>query len=477
MRQKQIIGMNLADNEEIIWRIQFCFRILEQYYWLINAYTLDFFSCDHWSKLPWSWQKFLPSVGPVELSRWIESGEQRRVWPLSLLCYRRLTRISSLDRKPVSNLESLEKLIGRPLSNEENATFESPSEEITSAAQQHKDLLNIFRKHVKSKKQHEIFRIGKVCTLCASATSCHNVLDIGSGVGHLARFLHYGLNFTVACLEAESEFNSSAERFDMDLKIAVENMGKTPRRPPLHVVCRLTSNTDIETLHKMTYPVFDGGFGIIGLHTCGDLVPYMLRYFAASEKIRYLVSAGCCYMKMTSDCLGTNNPGYPVSDFVGNFKGVPLEYESREVACHALEMYLKRLNDNEVEKLKIHCYRAALECILVSIDPSLKRSGLRSVKNAHCMPFNSYAMEAVKKMDINLDKKELQSVETLKRLSRWQEVYKFYTIRLMLAPVIETVILLDRLLFLKERGFRATILPLFDPVLSARNLTIVAMKL
>jgi len=61
-------------------------------------------------------------------------------------------------------------------------------------------------------------------------------------------------------------------------------------------------------------------------------------------------------------------------------------------------------------------------------------------------------MEAVKKMDINLDKKELQSVETLKRLSRWQEVYKFYTIRLMLAPVIETVILLDRLLFLKERG-------------------------
>jgi len=78
-------------------------------------------------------------------------------------------------------------------------------------------------------------------------------LDIGSGVGHLARFLHYGLNFTVACLEAESEFNSSAERFDMDLKIAVENMGKTPRRPPLHVVCRLTSNTDIETLHKVSF--------------------------------------------------------------------------------------------------------------------------------------------------------------------------------------------------------------------------------
>ena len=37
-------------------------------------------------------------------------------------------------------------------------------------------------------------------------------------------------------------------------------------------------------------------------------------------------------------------------------------------------------------------------------------------------------------------------------LLQWKRVVIFYTLRLLLAPLVETILLLDRLLYLKELG-------------------------
>ena len=51
----------------------------------------------------------------------------------------------------------------------------------------------MFRKHVKPKKQHELVRMAAVSdVLSAAAADCERLIDIGSGVGHLARLLSYG---------------------------------------------------------------------------------------------------------------------------------------------------------------------------------------------------------------------------------------------------------------------------------------------
>lgn len=55
----------------------------------------------------------------------------------------------------------------------------------------------------------------------------------------------------------------------------------------------------------------------------------------------------------------------------------------------------------------------------------------------------------------------------------------YWTLRAALGPVLETLLLLDRLLFLQEQGnvcIQAVMLPLFDPVLSPRNVALVAEK-
>ncbi|RVW94343.1 Protein RRNAD1 [Vitis vinifera] len=67
----------------------------------------------------------------------------------------------------------------------------------------------------------------------------------------------------------------------------------------------------------------------------------------------------------------------------------------------------------------------------------------------------------------------------------WEEAAPFaefigpyWSLRAALGPLLETLILLDRLLFLQEQGssVEAVMLPIFDPVLSPRNVAIIAKK-
>ena len=149
----------------------------------------------------------------------------------------------------------------------------------------------------------------------------------------------------------------------------------------------------------------DKQFILVGLHTCGDLGPTMLRVFSHCDQIVGLVSVGCCYMKVTcpsgvseaslyqkscghstasllhapnksqtsmtgtgtgglsdedrtsetasgiehsllaqtSSQVTSQEIGYPLSELVRSLPGHSLSYEAREVACHALEAFRERL--------------------------------------------------------------------------------------------------------------------------------------
>lgn len=71
-------------------------------------------------------------------------------------------------------------------------------EELSQAAGQQKGLEHVFRKHVKPKKQHEIARLSDVIRTVANSGNGDNVsnlVDVGSGLGHLSRLLSFGHGF------------------------------------------------------------------------------------------------------------------------------------------------------------------------------------------------------------------------------------------------------------------------------------------
>lgn len=144
-------------------------------------------------------------------------------------------------------------------------------------------------------------------------------------------------------------------------------------------------------------------FIIVGLHTCGDLAPTILRVYAQSREVVGLLSVGCCYMKLSCpdgrDSLdagtvevgskhtgqwdnvpgdATDNPdgmaallvdgascstgvnvnegtgwGYPMSKCLTQLPAshTQLSYAAREVACHSIEMYRERLVGEEWDSL------------------------------------------------------------------------------------------------------------------------------
>ena len=209
-------------------------------------------------------------------------------------------------------------------------------------------------------------------------------------------------------------------------------------------------------------------YGVLGLHTCGDLGPILVRLFAESDRAAWLQSVGCCYMYLKQML--------PMSAFLHRQPWRDLSYVGHELSCHAIEVYAERLRRGEAGKLKVHCYRALLEKLFLTKCPGLRHKGLRTVTRAHEKEFADYVRLATAKLELTWEDEEFSVEIVTEPLSQWWRVVAFYSLKLVLAPVIETVLLLDRCLYLHEKGCDSALVPIFDPSLSPRNHVLVSVK-
>ncbi|XP_052585984.1 methyltransferase-like protein 25B isoform X4 [Peromyscus californicus insignis] len=417
-----------------------------------------------------------------------EEIRYRSVWPLTLLALKSTACALAFTRTP---------------------GFQTPSEFLENPSQSSR-LTAPFRKHVKPKKQHEIRRLGECflrspwlifhpygfrsqepvprrdfCFLLfqlvkklSDLTGCTQVVDVGSGQGHLSRFMSLGLGLMVKSLEGNQRLVERAQHLDQELLQALDKMEKKhpqvvqrgPRHSPRHVVQWVSSTALCE---ELLLPLETPGQGstrllLTGLHACGDLSVALLRHFCCCSEVVALASVGCCYMKLS-------DPGsYPLSQWVAGLPGHELPYRLREGACHALEDYAERLQ-KAGPGLQTHCFRAALETVIRHVCPELRRPGVQGIPRAHELKIEEYVQQGLQR--VGLDPQLPLDLAAL-RAQQAQEnrVVAFFSLALLLAPLVETLILLDRLLYLQEQGFYAELLPIFSPELSPRNLVLVATK-
>ena len=98
-----------------------------------------------------------------------------------------------------------------------HAEWKSYEEELSSKGKQHKNLQHIFRKHVKPKKQHEIARLGSLVKSISESNNISQIVDIGSGVGHLSRLLAYAHSLKTVSIDSKENYVESAQIFDDQL--------------------------------------------------------------------------------------------------------------------------------------------------------------------------------------------------------------------------------------------------------------------
>ncbi|KAM4567979.1 methyltransferase-like protein 25B isoform 2-T2 [Fundulus diaphanus] len=535
---------------------------LAQYSHLTDSFIIEFFTENLWQTLPSPWQAVLQDLSYPQTARLLldaSHNEDRRypsVWPLSLLAFRATAHALAFPRECRPDR-------GRV------AGSQRPDEFLENQSQS--SLLgHIFRKHVKPKKQHEIRKLGTLVKQLCDQTGCRRVVDVGSGQGHLSRFLSFGLGLSVTAIEADHTLAAMAAKYDGELLWTLEKEKQKKscsfpppeaRSVPRHIAGWVNPKASWEAFIKqlkyanhgmegaqtscgpskkrradLTQTPQTGGlwlssdrsereqmlsegsccsdiqtfseegrdaeetrlldypdFVLTGLHACGDLSATLLRHFVSCPQVRGITSVACCYMKITTKenptppgLISPPTPltpgaeavplefGYPMSSWVRGLPGHQLSYKAREGACHAVEDYKRRLVE-ESQLLRTHCYRAMLETFIRDARPDLRRAGIQTIKKAHLLAFTEYARLGLPRVglppDLALDQERVAAM-----LKQQSKVVVYFTLSLLLAPVVETLVLLDRMIYLKENGLDSQLIPLFNPNFSPRNFVLVALK-
>lgn len=464
------------------------FRVLDVYGWLLDSYIVDFFLEDLWSKLPGGWQSTLDSVSPVELGKWILGESGTRVWPLSLIALRQVIRKLEINRN--HNEREAIKCRGRENGEVSDVNCLSTGKINSvnlSSNLKHPKFDKLFIKHVKTKKRYEIEKIAKILNECTSKTNCTCVVDIGAGVGHLSRVLAFKYGLNVICIEQDSTLTNQAKKYDNELSASMEKYKFAYSGKIDHVSMTVNANNSGEQVINDLITNFANGsvkklkteeFGLIGLHPCGDLATTLLRLYSSCEKAKFICIVGCCYMKLTLRNDENNLKGFPMSKHVSLMCNNKLSFNALEVACHAVEKHCEKLKSDNYTDLVVHTYRAVLEYILVQKSPKLRRIQVKSVKVKEGMSFEQYCKSAIENLEVE-NQPELSyftQSNVCEFLTKSKRVLLFNSLRLMLAPLVETCILLDRFLFLSEKGLIPSLKAEFDCKLSPRNFVLTSTK-
>ncbi|XP_033211699.1 protein RRNAD1 [Belonocnema kinseyi] len=461
------------------------FRVLDIYGWLLDSYIVDFFLEDLWNKLPGEWQNTLDVVSPQELGKWILGEACERVWPLSLMALREVIRSLVINR----NHNEGEAIKCKKRSSE-GKSFNS-LEELDSVNSNlyvnDSKFNNLFIKHVKTKKRYEIEKMSQILGDCALKANCKCVVDIGAGMGHLARVLAFKYGFSVTCVEQDPLLTAQAKKCDEQFLTSLRKYNPNCNGKLQHVSMTVNVNDSGEEVVNYLTKSFESEqtlitkrkeLGLVGLHPCGDLATTLLRLYSNCAEAKFICIVGCCYMKLTRSGDKFALKGYPMSQYVSTLDNNEISFNALEVSCHAMEKHCDKLKEERFSDLIVHTYRAALEYMLVQKSSKLRRIQVNSVKVKNGMCFEQYCKAAVANLEPHKQPEDFYYTQPkiIQFLSEWNRVLVFGSLRLMLAPLVETCVLLDRFLFLSEKKLGPSLKAEFDCRVSPRNFVLISSK-
>lgn len=299
--------------------------------------------------------------------------------------------------------------------------------------------------------------------------------------------------------------NQKGSKLDVDIKEQLENYK--------NITEFITVDTDFKQLFLDNFKLESEqapGICLSGLHTCGNLAPSCLTIYNKNKAISALCNVGCCYHLMTeqfsrftyvglrdkegrkssvknlrdayAEIEDKNNPGFPLSKYLTT-RQVQLGRNPRMLACQSIQRVIHRK-----EHPHNHLFFRSLLDILIQDKRKEYYDVIEVGKVKPSNTFVEYVRKCVKNNKyLNFDDVTDDELNELAEKYSTQKYYSdlFYLIRLSLAQVIETSILLDRLLYLKEMDEehnrcgddrKSFLVRLFDPVVSPRCYGIVAIK-
>ena len=277
---------------------------------------------------------------------------------------------------------------------------------------------------------------------------------------------------------------------------------------------------------------------IISLHSCGNLTHHGLRSLTLNPSVHALALVGCCYNLLTErlpplrqpsiPCSTLRTPnsrlqatssacdpdGFPMSNRLlhyphpsGHGSGIRFNITARMMAVQAPANWTREESDGFFTK---HFYRALFQKILVDrgvVAPQVedpedvmgkKRGGspvknpivLGSLRKSALISFTTYVRAAIAKLEADevhgpkireamhgITDEEIKAYET-KYGHKKKELSIVWSLMAFSAQVVESVIVMDRWLWLREQKEvkECWVESIFDYAISPRNLVVVGIK-
>lgn len=300
------------------------------------------------------------------------------------------------------------------------------------------------------KKTHELERV--LALLETRARFIHQAVDIGGGMGHLARLCARTFGWTFHSIDRDAALQDKGRQW----------LTRT-QRPAGDTVCFIQASVEDGPQPRIDSLFTGEDRASIGLHTCGPLALTQIR---KSQGAGFILNVGCCYDKLEAP------RDYPVSRFGGEH---PLPFTPHALALTTRGRHHK--TQEEFARMKrVYAWRFAFDLLAKRRFPErgFVRAG-DAPRRLYAGSFAGYALDRLERLGLKpgMTDAELDAFEVSAR-AQTRDLLLCHLLRDRFARALEVVLLLDRALLLEELGFQVELLQLFDPSLSPRNLALVA---
>ncbi|KAI8082960.1 methyltransferase domain-containing protein [Halteromyces radiatus] len=306
-----------------------------------------------------------------------------------------------------------------------------------------------------------------------------HVIDLGAGQGYLSRTMAFQYDLQVMAIDGSEVQTCGAKRFDT---MAIKGF-KDKEHLIHHVTDLFTPENATDILQSLQQQHTHPSLLICGLHACGDLSTMMLRLFTQQSDIQALVNVGCCYHFLSHQ---GPSPGFPMSRTLQSFQ---LGSTACMLACQAPSRWLDQ-KEASIKAYEHHFFRCLLQWMMIEkglISATDKAPIIgRLNKKRDFDSFPIYVKAALTRL--GMDPNAISSDDAAAQYHHYKHTAQvdkriavLWTLRALLGPVIESFILMDRYMYLEETvppspTKSVSILPLFDDLVSPRNMVIVATK-
>lgn len=322
-------------------------------------------------------------------------------------------------------------------------------------------LEQIYTDHMNPKKIHEVAIMAQFIALSVDKSKERVIIDAGCGLAYLSSWLAFNYNFKVVGVDARPLNSEFAEK---RLKKFAKKVKHLRMKSDNHKILTefIDEQTNFHRIAALNFPdSTDPMLTLTGLHTCGALSNNCLKIFRNVKEIDELFNVGCCYNLLQPE-------DFPMSD-AGHGEQFYLSRNSRMLAAYSAERVFSNPDLSNVRKI---FYRTLLEKLLVELYPGAQISNIGPIKGDS---FVEYVLNAQNTRPDLFKEKQIQIAAEqaekcyLENECHWNEMIIFYLYRMSFAPVIESAIILDKVIYLLEsQKADVKLVKLFDPFISPR---------